>query len=163
MGLNVRKGDNVLVIAGKDKGKSGKVLAADPKNNRVIVDKVNIVTKHVKPRSAQATGGIQKDNGFIDVSNVQIICPVCGKATRVANKEVDGKKVRTCVKCGATLEFKAEKPEKKERRKSAKAKAKSTDVAETEVKAEKVKEVQATEVPVKKTRKSTKKTEKSAE
>ena len=66
MALHVKKGDNVLVLAGKDKGKTGKVLSADPKNNRVVVDGVNIITKHNKPRSAQVPGGIEKTNGTID-------------------------------------------------------------------------------------------------
>ena len=107
MALHVKKGDNVLVLAGKDKGKTGKVLSANPANHTVVVDGVNVVTKHRKPRSAQQPGGIEKVNGNIDSSNVQIICPACGKATRVGNAEVNGKKSRVCVKCGAshTLDF----------------------------------------------------------
>ena len=135
MALHVKKGDNVLVLAGKDKGKTGKVLSADPKNNRVVVDGVNIITKHNKPRSAQQPGGIEKTNGTIDISNVQIICPVCGKATRIAAGEVDGKKVRICKKCNANMDAKvAAKAEKK----SKKAKAAATEeVAPVEEQAEK--------------------------
>lgn len=142
MALNVKKGDNVLVLAGKDKGKTGKVLSADPKTNRVVVDGVNIITKHNKPRSAQVPGGIEKTNGTIDVSNVQIICPACGKATRVANGEVNGKKNRLCKKCGASLDVKAAKAEKKTVKRATKKSAEvseennATEVA-TEAKAKK--------------------------
>ena len=76
MALGIKKGDNVLVLAGKDKGKTGKVLSVNPTKNSVVVDGVNVVTKHVKPRSAQQTGGITKENGNIDISNVQLVCPV---------------------------------------------------------------------------------------
>lgn len=83
------------------------------------MDGVNIVTKHNKPRSAQVPGGIEKVNGNIDSSNVQVICPACGKATRVAHAEIGGKKTRTCKKCGASLDTKA-KAEKKSAKKTAK-------------------------------------------
>ena len=106
--LNVKKGDTVVVIAGKDAGKKGKVLASYPSKNRVVVEGVNIVAKHKKPRSAQDKGGIIKREGTIDVSNVMIICPECGKATRVKHKVVDGKNVRVC-KCGAVLDKKFSK------------------------------------------------------
>ena len=139
MALHVKKGDNVLVLAGKDKGKIGKVLSANPTNHTVVVDGVNVVTKHRKPRSAQQPGGIEKVNGNIDSSNVQIICPACGKATRVGNAEVNGKKSRVCVKCGASLDAKAAKAEKK----AAKKATKTADTAATETTAE--------EKPVKKT------------
>lgn len=153
MALHVKKGDNVLVLAGKDKGKTGKVLSANPANHTVVVDGVNVVTKHRKPRSAQQPGGIEKVNGNIDSSNVQIICPACGKATRVGNAEVNSKKSRVCVKCGASLDAKAAKAEKKTAKKTAKT-------AETAV------ETPAEEKPVKKTaakKTTTKKTEGAAE
>ncbi len=153
MALHVKKGDNVLVLAGKDKGKTGKVLSANPANHTVVVDGVNVVTKHRKPRSAQQPGGIEKVNGNIDSSNVQIICPACGKATRVGNAEVNGKKSRVCVKCGASLDAKAAKAEKKTAKKT-------TKTAETAV------ETPAEEKPVKKTaakKTTTKKTEGAAE
>ena len=76
--LSVKKGDNVLVIAGKDKGKTGKILVSYPKDNRVLVEKVNIVTKAKKPKSAQEKGGIFKEEAPIDASNVMVLCPVCG-------------------------------------------------------------------------------------
>jgi len=140
MSLNVKKGDTVIVIAGKDKGKTGKVLSASPKTGRITVDGVNTITKHVKARSAQQQSGIEKRNGTIDVSNVMVICPVCGKATRVANVEVNGKKIRACKKCNAALDVKEEKTEKKT--KKTKTAAKAEEKVETAEKA-----------PAKKTRK----------
>ena len=112
MSLNVKKGDNVLVIAGKDKGKTGKVLVAMPADNSVVVAGVNIIAKHKKPRSAQDKGGIIKKEGKIDASNVQIICPVCGKATRVAHEVKDNKKIRVCKKCSADLDATVKKATK---------------------------------------------------
>ena len=107
MNLHVKKGDNVYVLAGKDKGKTGKVVSADPKNHTVVVEGVNVVTRHRKPRSAQDGGGIEKQNGNIDSSNVMIVCPSCNKRTRVANVVgEDGKKTRVCKKCGASLDAK---------------------------------------------------------
>ena len=116
--LNVKKGDTVVVLAGKDNGKTGKILVSYPKGNRVLVEGVNIITKAKKPKSAQEKGGIFKEEAPIDASNVMVICPVCGKATRVAHSVVDGKKVRTCKKCGASLDTKAKKVTKKEKSKA---------------------------------------------
>lgn len=107
--LSVKKGDNVVVIAGKDKGKTGKISLVLPTKNRVTVEGVNIVSKHTKPRSAQEKGGIVKRPAAIDASNVQVICASCNKATRIAHSIVDGKKVRICKKCGATLDMEAKK------------------------------------------------------
>ena len=125
MTLHVKKGDNVLVIAGKDKGKSGKVLTAIPADNAVIVSDINIVSKHKKPRSAQDKGGIVKRENKINSSNVQIICPECGKATRVAHAvDEKGKKFRQCKKCKASVDKAVSV--KKEAKKVAK-KAESSD------------------------------------
>lgn len=124
MSLNVKQGDNVVVIAGKDKGKTGRVLSANPAANSVKVADVNVVTKHRKPRGAQAPGGISKEPGNIDVSNVQIICPACNKATRVKAGEAEGKKARVCCKCGASLDVKVKADKKKKAAKSETASAK---------------------------------------
>ena len=115
MKLSVKKGDNVLVIAGKDAGKTGEVLEVNKENGKVVVSQVNIQSHHRKPRNKDDKGGILKSEGAIDVSNVQVVCPVCKKAVRIAHSEVDGKKVRICKKCGATLdaEKKAVKNSKK--------------------------------------------------
>ena len=113
--MKVKKNDTVLVLTGKDSGKTGKVLRAMPSANRVVVEGVNVQKKHKRARSAQETSSIVEQAGAIDASNVLVICPTCNKATRVAHAEVDGKKVRVCKKCGASLEAKAEakKPSKK--------------------------------------------------
>ena len=104
MKLSVKKGDNVLVIAGKDAGKTGEILEVNREAGRVVVAGVNIQAHHKKPRSKDDTGGIIKSEGALDVSNVQVVCPACKKATRVAHSEVDGKNARICKKCGATLD-----------------------------------------------------------
>ena len=101
--LNVKKDDTVVVISGDDKGKKGKVLKVSPAERKVIVDCVNVVTKHAKPRRQGEAGGIMKVEGAIYADKVQLYCAKCDKATRVAHKTVDGKKVRVCVKCGAEL------------------------------------------------------------
>ena len=131
--LNVKKGDNVIVLAGQDKGKKGTVISASPKNQTVRVEGVNTVTKHVKPRGPQNPGGIMKEPGNIHVSNVQIICPDCGKPTRVGHAIVDGKKARVCKHCGASLDKQAKaavKKEKKAARKPKKEAEEATPVAE---------------------------------
>ena len=101
--MNVKINDNVLVIAGKDKGVQGKVLATSPKANTVTVEGVRIQKKHQRARKANETSEIVSKPGPIDASNVMVVCPTCGKATRVKHAIVDGKKVRVC-KCGATLD-----------------------------------------------------------
>ena len=101
--MNVKVNDNVLVIAGKDKGVQGKVLATSPKANTVIVEGVRVQKKHEKARKANETSKIIEANGPIDASNVKVVCPSCGKATRVKHAVVDGKKVRVCG-CGAVLD-----------------------------------------------------------
>ena len=101
--MNIRKDDKVVVISGKDKGKEGKVLISDPKAGKLVVEGVNVATKHRKPRKQGEEGGIIKLETPIYASKVQLVCPKCGKATRVAHKIADGKKVRVCKKCGAEL------------------------------------------------------------
>ena len=131
--LNVRKGDNVIVLTGQDKGKKGTVISASPKKQTVRVEGVNVVTKHVKPRGPQNPGGMMKEPGNIHVSNVQIICPDCGKPTRVGHAIVDGKKARVCKHCGASLDKQAKaavKKEKKAARKPKKEAEEATTVAE---------------------------------
>ena len=109
----VKAKDQVVVISGKDKGTKGKVVSAAPKAGKIVVEGVAMVTKHQKPRQQGQPGGIIKKEAFIDASNVMLICPKCGKATRVAHKKVevagkDGKtslkSVRACKKCGAQID-----------------------------------------------------------
>ena len=136
--MNVKVNDNVLVVAGKDKGVQGKVLATSPKNNTVVVEGVRVQKKHAKARRANETSEIKEVPGPIDASNVMVVCPVCGKATRVKHNVVDGKKVRVCG-CGAVLDkayskkanAKAaaaaeEAPKKRTRKRAAKAEATET-------------------------------------
>ena len=102
--LHIRKDDTVVVLSGKDKGKKGKVLETSPKEQKVIVEGINMVTKHVKPRRQGETGGILKAEGAMYAAKVMVVCPSCGKPTRVAHKVLDnGTKKRACKKCGATF------------------------------------------------------------
>ena len=108
--MNVRSGDTVEIITGKDLGKKGKVIVTNPEKGTVIVEGLNMVTKHKKPRSAQEQGGKVERERAIDVSNVALVCPVCGKTTRVNHVlGENGKYVRSCHKCGAVIDAKAEK------------------------------------------------------
>ena len=103
--LHVKKGDTVAVISGADKGKKGKVLMADPSAGRVLVEGVNMVTRHVKPRGVNEKGGRMEKEAWLYASNVLPICPSCKKATRSGHKVLeDGTKQRVCKKCGKKLE-----------------------------------------------------------
>ncbi|MGN0503856.1 MAG: 50S ribosomal protein L24 [Ruminococcus sp.] len=102
--VHVKTGDTVVVISGKDKGKKGKVLAVSPKEGKIIVEKVNMVSKHVKPRKMGEQGGIIKAEGAFYACKAQVYCSHCKKATRVAHKVSDnGVKTRVCAKCGEKL------------------------------------------------------------
>ena len=101
--MNIKRDDKVIVLSGKDKGKEGKVLSVDPKAGKVIVEGVSVASKHSKPRKQGEKGGIIKVETPIYACKVMVICPKCGKATRVGHKVVDGKKVRVCKKCGAEV------------------------------------------------------------
>ena len=101
--LKIKKNDTVVILSGKDKGKQGKVLGTVPSEDKVVVEGFNMVTCHVKPRRQGEEGGIVKREAAIYASKVQVVCPKCSKATRVAYEIKDGKKVRTCKKCGAEL------------------------------------------------------------
>ncbi len=102
--LNVKKGDTVVVLSGKDKGKQGKVLAAQPKKSKVIVEGVNKIKRHTKPSQKYPQGGIITKEAPMHVSKVMLVCPSCGKPTRVAHKEVNGKMLRACKKCGEVID-----------------------------------------------------------
>ena len=101
--LKIKKNDTVVVLSGKDKGKQGKVLGTIPSEAKVVVEGVNMVTCHIKPRRQGEEGGIVKREAALYASKVQVVCPKCGKGTRVAYKIEDGKKIRICKKCGAAL------------------------------------------------------------
>ena len=110
--LNVKKGDTVVVISGKDKGKKGKIMVAQPDDERVIVQGAAMVTRHVKPRKQGQPGGRIEKEGPIHASNVMLVCPKCDKPTRIAHKikevEISGEKkqksVRVCKKCGKVID-----------------------------------------------------------
>ena len=104
--VHVKTGDTVVILSGKDKGKKGKVLQVSPKERKVIIEGLNIATKHVKPRNAQQQGGIVEAEAAMYADKVQIICPKCGKPTRVGHKILeDGSKIRVCkhADCGEEL------------------------------------------------------------
>ena len=101
--MNVKKGDTVVVLSGKDKGRQGKVQGTMPKAGKVVVEGVNMVTCHTKPRRQGEEGGIVRREAALYASKVQVVCPKCGKGTRVAHKIADGKKTRVCKHCGAEL------------------------------------------------------------
>ena len=103
MAMNVKKGDTIVVLSGKDKGKQGKVLGTIPSEDKVVVEGVNMVTCHVKPRRQGETGGIVQREAALYASKVQVVCPKCKKGTRVAHRIENGKKSRVCKHCGATL------------------------------------------------------------
>ena len=101
--MNIKRDDKVIVLSGKDKGKEGKVLSVDPKAGKVIVEGVSVASKHSKPRKQGEKGGIIKVETPIYACKVMVVCPKCGKPTRVAHKLENGKNVRVCKKCGATM------------------------------------------------------------
>lgn len=138
--LNIKKGDTVVVISGKDKGKTGKVLETEMVSNRAVVDGVNIITRHQKPKSAKEKGGIVKKPAGIQISNLMVICSACGKATRIAKKEIDGKNARICKKCGASLDKAFVKAVKKDAKKKEEVKVeKQTEKVENTAKTTAVK------------------------
>ncbi len=105
MGLRIKKGDTAFVIAGKNKGKSGRVLAVLPTKERVIVEGLNIVKKHMKPSKQYTQGGIIEKEAPIHISNVMLMCPKCNKPTRIGNTVFDdGRKLRTCKKCKEVID-----------------------------------------------------------
>jgi large subunit ribosomal protein L24 len=104
--INVRKNDRVVVISGKDKTKKGRVIEVLPRKGKVIVEGVNVIKRHTKPNSRRGVqGGILEREAPISVSNVMVICPHCGQATRVGHQVLaDGTRTRACKKCGAAIE-----------------------------------------------------------
>ena len=99
--VHVKTGDQVIVINGKSRGRKGKVLEVSPKEGKVIVEGINIVTKHVKPRQMGDPGGLIKAESALYADKVQLICPKCGEPTRVGHEGKGKEKKRVCKKCGA--------------------------------------------------------------
>ena len=108
--LHVKKDDEVIVISGNDKGKRGKVISVSPSERKVLVSGVHIVKKHQKPRGQGMPGGIVEKEAAIPASKVMVVCPKCGKATKLGHKFVEGegkasrRKVRVCKECGVTID-----------------------------------------------------------
>ena len=101
--MRIKKGDNVSVLSGNDKGKTGEVLEVMPKADKIVVKGVNIRKKHVKPRKAGEEGGIISVECAIPSSKVNVVCPKCGKVTKIGYTVEKDEKVRVCKKCGAKL------------------------------------------------------------
>lgn len=101
--MKVKKGDTVLIISGKDKGKTAKILKSIPKDQKILVEGVNLKKKHVRPRREGEKGQIVQLPAPINVSNIKIVCPKCGKATRVGYKTEKDIKSRVCKKCGQQI------------------------------------------------------------
>ena len=105
--LHVKKGDTVVIISGKNKGKKGKIVETSPKEGKVIIEGANLVTKHVKPKKMGESGGIVKAEGAIYACKVMLVCPKCGKATRVGHGiDKKGEKNRVCKNSGCKASFK---------------------------------------------------------
>jgi len=102
--LHVKKDDTVVVISGKDKGKKGKILKSDPDAGRVVVENVNMITRHTKPRRQGEQGGRIKKEGTIDASNVMLFCKHCDKPSRTGVRFDGKKKIRVCKKCGKDID-----------------------------------------------------------
>jgi large subunit ribosomal protein L24 len=104
--FTIRKGDQVKVMSGRDRGKTGRVLSVHPKKNRVVVEHANIIKRHTRPNPAKnIKGGIVEKEGPMHVSNVMLVCPSCGKHTRVGHTKLpDGSSVRACRRCATTLD-----------------------------------------------------------
>ena len=102
--LHVKKGDTVVVLSGKDKGKQGKIISAMPRAGKVVVEGVNKVKRHSKPSLKVPQGGIITKEMPLHACKVQLICPACNKPTRVGHKDVNGKNSRVCKKCGEVIE-----------------------------------------------------------
>lgn len=101
--MKIKKGDNVKMIAGKDRGRTGKILRVLRVRERVVVDGVNMLKRHVRPRRQGQKGEVIQFASSVHVSNVELVCGSCGKATRAGYRLEDDKKVRVCKKCGSSI------------------------------------------------------------
>jgi large subunit ribosomal protein L24 len=101
--MRIKKGDQIQIIAGKDKGKSGKVLRAVPGNLRIVVEGLNLMKKHVKPKKGGEKGQRVEVPASLNISNVMLVCPKCGKLTRIGFKMNKDEKLRVCKKCKSEI------------------------------------------------------------
>lgn len=105
MGLAIKKEDTVLVITGKEKGKKGRVLSVVPSESQLVIEKINMIKRHMKPNRKYSQGGIIEKEAPLHISNVMLVCPKCSKPTRIANVTLEGnKKVRACKKCKEVID-----------------------------------------------------------
>lgn len=105
MGLGIKKNDTVQVISGEEKGKTGRVIAVQKGGNRLLVERLNMIKKHMKPNKNQTQGGIIEKEGPIHRSNIMLVCSKCSKPTRINHNVLEnGKKIRVCKKCGEVIE-----------------------------------------------------------
>jgi large subunit ribosomal protein L24 len=103
--VKIRKNDSVMVIAGRERGKTGKVLRVLPEKGALIIERVNLVKRHSKPRGPQQPGGIVEKEASIHASNIMIMCDKCNAPVRIGHKQLgDGKKIRICRRCGEALD-----------------------------------------------------------
>ncbi|HEX6173705.1 MAG TPA: 50S ribosomal protein L24 [Candidatus Binatia bacterium] len=103
--MQIRKNDSVMVISGKERGKTGKVLRVNPKEDAVIIERINVVKRHTKPRGPQQAGGIVEKEASISASNIMIMCDKCNAPVRIGHKVLaDGNKVRVCRRCAEALD-----------------------------------------------------------
>ncbi|OIO52131.1 MAG: 50S ribosomal protein L24 [Candidatus Portnoybacteria bacterium CG_4_8_14_3_um_filter_44_15] len=101
--MRIKKGDTILIISGKDKGKKGKILQAFPRLNKILVEGVNVVKKHRRAKNEREKGQVIEVFKPISVSNAKLVCPKCGKATRVGYRPTEKNKYRMCKKCGQEI------------------------------------------------------------
>ena len=101
--MKIKKGDTVEILSGNDKGKTGEVLETIPTTSRIVVKGINMRKKHIKPKKQGEEGGIISVECSIDSSKANVVCPKCNKGVKIAVKKEDGKKIRVCKKCGATI------------------------------------------------------------
>ena len=105
MGLGIKKNDKVQVISGDEKGKKGRVLSMLSKDDRIIVEGINMIKRHMKPSKKYSQGGIIEKEAAVKRSNIMLVCPKCGKPTKIGNKILENdKKIRLCKKCGEVIE-----------------------------------------------------------
>ena len=103
--MQIRKNDSVMVISGKERGKTGKVLGVNPKEDAVIIERINVVKRHTKPRGPQQAGGIVEKEASIPASNIMIMCDKCNAPVRIGHKVLaDGNKIRVCRRCAEALD-----------------------------------------------------------
>ncbi len=100
MGLSIKKNDTVLIVTGKEKGKKGRVISVEPKKDKILIERINIIKRHMKPSKKYSQGGIIEKEAPLHISNVMLVCSKCDKPTRIGNTVLsDGKKARICKKC----------------------------------------------------------------